>query len=266
MKLFHRQYGNGPVLIILHGLFGSGDNWTSIAKQLSDTFTVILPDQRNHGLSAHSEIHDYDSMRNDLHELVKELNISKFFLAGHSMGGKTAMAFAVKWPEMLEGLVVADISPFKGDDTVGKEHSYHAGILKAILSLDLKEISSREEADGQLETSGFPEKIRGFILKNLKRTSGNNFEWKINAPVLLKNLNNIMKPMDRQSVFSHRVSGFPVLFLRGSESDYLPESDYPDILNIFPAAEFVDIPGAGHWLHADNPEEVISWFRKLVTG
>lgn len=265
MKLYHRKYGNGPVLVILHGLFGSGDNWTSIAKQLSETFTVILPDQRNHGQSEHSGIHDYESMRNDLHELIKDLNVERFFLAGHSMGGKTAMAFAVKWPEMLEGLLVADISPFREDDTVGTEQSYHARILNAILSLDLDAISTREEADAALEKAGFPLKIRGFILKNLRRVSGNRFEWKINAPVLLKNLENIMKPMDRQNVFSHRVSGFPVLFLRGSQSDYLPKSDYPDILNIFPAAEFVEIPEAGHWLHADNPREVIRSFRKLIS-
>lgn len=265
MKLYNRKYGDGPVLVILHGLFGSGDNWTSIAKQLSDTFTVILPDQRNHGHSGHSDIHDYESMRNDLHELVKDLDVGRFFLAGHSMGGKTAMAFAVKWPEMLEGLLVADISPFRDADTVGSEHSYHARILNAILSLDLSAVSTREEADAELEKEGFPLVIRGFILKNLRRVSGNRFEWKINAHALLKNLGNIMKPMDRQAVFSQRVSGFPVLFLRGTESDYLPKSDYPEILNIFPAAEFIEIPGAGHWLHADNPDEVIRCFRKLIS-
>lgn len=264
MKLHYRKYGEGPALVILHGLFGSGDNWTSIAKQLSDTFTVILPDQRNHGQSAHSEIHDYESMRDDLNELVSDLNLRRFFLAGHSMGGKTAMAYAVRWPEKLEGLVVADISPFRGDDTSGSEHSYHGRILNAILSLDPDTMETREETDKELEKAGFPLAIRGFILKNLRRVSGNRFEWKINAPALLKNLGNIMKPMDRQSVFSHRVSGFPVLFLRGSRSDYLPKSDFPDILNIFPAAEFIEIPEAGHWLHADNPGEVIRCFRKLI--
>src|SRR5512133_2376601 len=112
MKLFCRKYGNGPPLIILHGLFGSSDNWVTIAKNLSDSFTVYLPDQRNHGQSPHSDVHDYDSMRDDLFELVNDLSLKKFFLAGHSMGGKTAISFALKWPEMLNGLLIADISPF----------------------------------------------------------------------------------------------------------------------------------------------------------
>ena len=117
MKLFYRKFGDGPPLIILHGLYGSSDNWVSIAKKLGDSFTVYLPDQRNHGQSPHSDIHDYDSMRDDLFELVTELRLKKFFLAGHSMGGKTAMAFAVKWPEMINGLLIADISPFTNENT-----------------------------------------------------------------------------------------------------------------------------------------------------
>jgi len=264
MKLFYRKYGNGPVLIILHGLFGSSDNWTTIARHLSSDFTVIVPDQRNHGQSPHSEIHDYESMRNDLHTLVKDLSLEKFFLAGHSMGGKTAISYALKWPEMLQGLVIADISPFRGDDTVGTEHSYHTRILQAMLSLDLDKIPSREEAESELKKSGLPPKIIGFILKNLRRTEEKRFEWKLNAPVLLKNLNNIMKPMDRNVDYSSRISGFPVIFLKGSESDYLPAEDYPGILHIFPAAEFIEIPNAGHWLHADNPEEVIKSIKRLL--
>ncbi|HEX2967879.1 MAG TPA: alpha/beta fold hydrolase [Bacteroidales bacterium] len=264
MKLFYRKYGQGPVLVILHGLFGSSDNWTTIAKNLSDDFTVILPDQRNHGQSPHSGIHDYESMSEDLHELVTSLSISKFFLAGHSMGGKTAIAFALKWPEMLEGLLVADISPFRSDDRTGSEHSYHEKILNAMRSLDLSQINSREEADSELKKAGLSLKIRGFVLKNLRRTDNNRFEWKLNVNALLKNLNNIMRPMKRDSVLSNIITGFPVLFLKGSESDYLPPNDYPDILSAFPAAEFIEISNAGHWLHADNPDEVIKSIRKLL--
>jgi pimeloyl-ACP methyl ester carboxylesterase len=103
MKLFYRKYGNGPALIILHGLFGSSDNWVTIAKKISDKFTVYLPDLRNHGNSPHSDEQDYNLMRDDLHELVTDLNLKKFFLAGHSMGGKVAISFAIRWPEMLSG-------------------------------------------------------------------------------------------------------------------------------------------------------------------
>ena len=266
MKLFHRKYGDGPPLIILHGLFGSSDNWSTIAKHLSDTFMVILPDQRNHGKSPHSDIHDYDSMRDDLHELIESLGINKFFLAGHSMGGKTAIAYALKWPEMLNGLLVADISPFKGGSGNRAEYTKHSNILKSMLSLDLSQISSREEAEKALTSSGLAPNLTGFILKNLHRTSEKHFDWKINAPALLKNLDRIMEPIDRQNAYNYQVTGFPVIFLKGDGSDYLPDEDFADIRKIFPAAEFVEIENAGHWIHADNPGEVIANMRKMLNG
>lgn len=264
MKLFYRKYGEGPVLVILHGLFGSSDNWVTIAKNLSDTFTVILPDQRNHGKSPHSDIHDYESMRDDLFELVSDLGVEKFFLAGHSMGGKTAISFALKWPEMLNGLLVADISPFKGDDVARTEYYHHLRILKAMMDLDLKSLKTRQEAESALEKAGLPAYIRGFALKNLERTQGNRFIWKLNAPSLLNNLEKIMKPVSRDDAFSYRVTGFPVIFIKGGKSEYLPEADYSDIKKIFPAAEFFEIKDAGHWVHADNPGEVVMYIRKLL--
>lgn len=266
MKLFYRKYGSGPPLFILHGLFGSSDNWSTIAKKLADTFTVYLPDLRNHGQSPHSEIHNYDSMRDDMYELVTSLSIDKFLLAGHSMGGKVAISFALKWPEMLNGLLIADISPFKDGTEDRSEYKYYSGILNTMLSIDLREISSRSEVEKALKKTGLPEYITGFILKNLRRTEGNNFEWKINAPSLLNNLNFIMKGIDRKNVFSNQVTGFPVIFLKGKNSDYLPPEDYYDILKIFPAAEFVEIGNAGHWIHSDNPDEVERNIRKLLIG
>jgi pimeloyl-ACP methyl ester carboxylesterase len=263
MKLFFRKYGDGPPLVILHGLFGSSDNWVTIAKKLSTQFTVILPDQRNHGNSPHSPVHDYDAMRNDLHELVTDLQIEKFFLAGHSMGGKTAIAFALKWPEMLNGLLVADISPFRGDNNEQSEYNQHRSILNAMLSMDLSIIGSRSQAEEDLEKRGLPEYVMGFVLKNLQRDS-NGFSWKLNARALLDNLGNIIKPLDRNDALSYQVTGFPVIFLRGEKSNYLPASDFPDIQKIFPAAEFITIKNAGHWVHSDNPEDVISSIRKLV--
>jgi esterase len=263
MKLFYRKYGEGPPLIILHGLYGSSDNWASIAKKLSDTFTVYLPDQRNHGQSPHSLIHDYDSMRDDLFELANDLKLRKFFLAGHSMGGKTAISFALKWPEMLDGLLIADISPFVNENTKIQDYNQHLTILKAMNSIDLSGISSRAEAESIVLEKIPSEKIRGFILKNLQRTSGNKFAWKINCLSLLNNLDKIMEGIDRKSGMNQLITGFPVIFLRGDNSDYLPSSDFGDIQKVFPAAEFADVANAGHWIHADNPEEVISNIRKL---
>jgi pimeloyl-ACP methyl ester carboxylesterase len=264
MKLFYRKYGVGPPLIILHGLYGSSDNWATIAKNLDNRFTVYLPDQRNHGQSPHSDIHDYDSMRDDIYELADDLKLKKFFLAGHSMGGKTAISFALKWPEMINGLLIADISPFVNENTSQSSYNQHLTILTSMLSIDLSKIKSRAEAEMILMEKINSEKIRGFILKNLQRGPGNNFSWKLNASSLFKNLEKIMQGIDRDAGFSQQITGFPVIFLKGADSDYLPESDYKDILKVFPAAEFVVAAEAGHWIHSDRPDEVVRNLMRLL--
>ena len=264
MKLFYRKFGDGPPLIILHGLYGSSDNWVSIAKKLADSFTVYLPDQRNHGQSPHSEIHDYESMRDDLFELVNDLHIRKFFLAGHSMGGKTAIAFAVKWPELINGLVILDVSPFTNENNKCTVYNQHLTILNAILSIDLASISSRGEAEKLLSEKISSEKDRGLILKNLQRNSGDKFSWKLNAVSLYNNLNNIMAAIALKEDLLFPVTGFPAIFLKGSYSNYLTATDVTGIREIFPAAEFVVINGAGHWIHADKPDEVVCNLKKLL--
>jgi len=264
MKLFYRQYGSGPPLVILHGLYGSSDNWVTIAKSLSDRFTVFLPDQRNHGQSPHNESHDYDSMRDDLFELISDLKLKKFFLAGHSMGGKTAISFAIKWPELLNGLLIADISPFSNETTRHSAYSQHVTILNVILSIDLQKISTRGDAETVLLEKIPSEKVRGFILKNLQRTADNSFVWKLNASSLLKNLEKIMEGVKRETDFSQQITGFPVIFLKGGDSDYLPSGDFRDIKKVFPAAEIIEIPKAGHWIHSDQPDEVVKNLIKLL--
>jgi pimeloyl-ACP methyl ester carboxylesterase len=264
MKLFYRKYGNGPALVILHGLYGSSDNWVTIAKKLSDSFTVYLPDQRNHGQSPHSEIHDYDSMRDDLFELVNDLNLRKFFLAGHSMGGKTAISFALKWPERLNGLLIADISPFTYENDGHSAYSQHSGILNAILSLDLHKVTTRNEAEELLKKKIHSEKERGLILKNLQRTNENSFIWKLNAASLLFNLNKIMEGVERQTNYSQQITGFPVIFLKGGDSDYIPPNDFKAIRHVFPAADIIEVPGAGHWIQVDKPDEVVRYLKELI--
>lgn len=264
MKLFYRKYGSGPPLIILHGLFGSSDNWVTIAKSLSENFTVYLPDQRNHGQSPHSDVHDYDSMRDDLLELANDLSLKKFFLVGHSMGGKTAISFAIKWPEMLNGLIIADISPFSDAAEKKSIYSEHQTILNAILSVDLKKVSTRSDADTFLSEKIGSEKTRGMIMKNLQRTGDNTFSWKLNAVPLFRNLDKIMEGVERENVYNHQITGFPVIFLKGGDSEYIPRSDFNDILKVFPAAEMIEIPGAGHWINSDKPEEVVKNIKRLL--
>jgi esterase len=264
MKIFYRKSGSGPPLFILHGLYGSSDNWITFSKRLEDSFTVYLPDQRNHGRSPHDSVHDYNSMSNDLLELVNDLNLKKIFLAGHSMGGKTAAAFALRWPEMVNGLLIADVSPFENGTRQQSTYSQHMTILETITSIDLSLITSREEAESTLVQKKISEKERGLILKNLHRKSGNEFEWKLNTKALRKSLEKIMEGIDPNIAVNLPVSGFPVVFLRAGDSDYLPLADFNEIQKVFPAAEFVTVTGAGHWIQADKPDDVALQIKRLL--
>jgi len=256
MKLFFRSFGNGPPIFILHGLYGSSDNWLSIGRMIGVNYKVYLPDLRNHGQSPHSDLMNYEVMSEDLLELVNSLNIRKFYLAGHSMGGKVAISFALKWPDRINGLLIADISPFINERSGQKVLMQHSSILKAVLSLDLLKIKSRMEAEAELKKMIEPDNVRGFILKNLQRNSDKTFSWKLDAKSLLNNIDRIMEGIDRRLIDNYQISGFPVIFLKGAKSDYIDPSDYPYILRIFPAAEIKEIANAGHWLHSDQPEEI----------
>jgi esterase len=264
MKLFYRSFGSGPELIILHGLYGSSDNWVSIAKKLSAGFRVILPDLRNHGQSLHNTEHTYESMCEDLIELASDLNIEKFFLAGHSMGGKVAITFSLKYPSMLNGLLIADISPFINESEKTNITSEHNYILSTILSVNPSVIKSRQEMENLLSEKISSDKIRGFILKNLQRDDGNRFSWKLNAEALLQNLDNIMEGIDSETWVAQQITGFPVIFLRGEKSAYIPDSHFAMISRVFPAVQFFTIKNAGHWIHADAPDEVVSYLKKLL--
>lgn len=257
MKLFYREFGSGIPLIILHGLYGSSDNWVSIAKSLSKDFRVIIPDQRNHGLSPHSIVHSYKSMSSDLDELVRDLKITKFLLIGHSMGGKTAIWYASRWPEMLTGLMIIDISPFKTGKHQNPVSEFHLNVLKAINNLPLNSINTREEADLLLSESVSSPRIRSFLLKNLTRTKDKSFGWKLNAENLEMNIDNILDGFDRNIADHSIISGFPVVFVRASKSDYIPESDYSDIRKIFPVSDIVSVEDASHWIHVEKPDQII---------
>ena len=263
MKLFFRKYGSGPPLIILHGLYGSSDNWVSFAKSISDGFTVYLPDQRNHGQSPHSDVHDYTSMKEDLFEMAEELGLDRFFLAGHSMGGRTAMAFALSWPERLCGLVIIDITPLSSDEKYTEAYLAHSRILDSMLSLKLEELKSRDEIDAMLSQTIDSESTRGFIMKNLRRLPGDKFAWKLNVPVLKDKLKEITRGIEPGKSDFREVSGFPVIILKGEDSAYISPEDYPAIMKLFPEAEFEIIPGSGHWIHADNPEALRKSFLRL---
>lgn len=266
MKLFLRKYGTGPPLFILHGLYGSSDNWVTIAKSLSGSFSVFLPDLRNHGQSPHSEKHDYDSMSQDLFELVQELKIKKIFLAGHSMGGKVAINFAMKWPELINYLTIIDISPFRSSDTESKFYKEHKNILETLLSFDLSKIGSRLEAEAALAKTIESEKTRDFILKNLHRTGEKTFVWKMNVKALYGNLEKIVDGLPLQVADNEIVTGFPVTFIKGENSEYLSAGDINAIKKLFPATEMITVKNAGHWINAERPDAIIEILLKQLNG
>lgn len=256
MDLFYRKIGQGPNLVILHGLYGSSDNWMNYGRLLSKYFTVYLIDQRNHGRSPHSDSHTYDDLANDLKQFLEEHNIEKTSIIGHSMGGKVAMEFTIRFPEKINHLVVVDIAPKSYAHQVGvtSQAMDHKNIVKGLLDAKLN-VRTREEIDMQLENQIPYQRVRQFLLKNLGRNDDKTFYWKLNVSVIAKSLEHIMGGIDLESLDAFDgVTGFPVLFIRGGKSRYVLEEDVELIKQIFPVAELKTIPDAGHWLHAEQPD------------
>lgn len=269
MDLFFRKYGSGPPLIIVHGLYGSSDNWVTIGKELGKRFEVYIPDQRNHGRSLHSDHHNYPLMRDDLLEFMDKHAIEKAILLGHSMGGKTIMFFATAYPERINGLIVVDIAPksyfsYSGESVQAADHNF---IIRAMETMDLLKINNREEANRKLSERIKSERVRQFLLKNLTRSKNGIFQWKLNVGVIRKDLIRILEGLN-PSEFEHgnQITGFPVLFIRGANSTYILDSDLPFIRKIFPYAEMITIPGAGHWLHAEQPGLLVEKVLEFVFG
>jgi len=244
MKLFFRQFGEGKPFIILHGLFGLSDNWVSIAKILSQNFRVIIPDLRNHGQSPHSPVFNYDAMTSDVLELMDELDLNQAIILGHSMGGKVAMQFALQNPELVEKLIVVDMSMRRYD---GRQ--LHSDIIQAMMSIDFNTIESRTEVNRQLATTIDDERVRLFILKNLYRKTRYQLDWRLNLSDINQNIDYVF-----DSISSNTHYNGPALFIKGEKSDYIQDSDLPKIIQYFPNATFQTVSGAGHWVQADNPE------------
>jgi esterase len=266
MKLFFQIKGEGPPMIILHGLYGSSDNWMSIAGELSRNYTVYIPDQRNHGRSPHSSRHDYTDMITDLEELINENITGKVILLGHSMGGKTAIGYAIKHPETLAALIVADISPFTRHPDDFAIAQAHEKILKALLYSDISSANTRQAAEKIILQEISDQRVGKFLMKSLYRNESGRFAWRINAPALFNNLDKLMAGIPVYGEALKGITGFPVLFIRGGNSDYLPEKQFPEIMQLFPAADIVTLEGTGHWLHAEKPDEFTAIVKKFLTG
>ena len=244
MKLFSREYGNGDPIVILHGLFGSSDNWLTQAKLLSERFKIITVDLRNHGQSPHDEQFDYESMVADLQEFFDDHQLAKATLIGHSMGGKAAMNFALAHPDEVGKLIVVDIAPRLYD-------LEHYVIADGLAAIPVGEITSRKEAETILGEYVSDLGTRQFLLKNLQRKSDGGFSWKMNLRVIREKLGNVGSDLIYEGTFPG-----PVLFVRGSRSSYVLDTDLPRISEIFPSVE-IQTMETGHWVQAEKPQEFV---------
>jgi esterase len=245
MNLFFRKAGTGRPLIILHGLFGSSDNWFSLSKVFSEQFTIYTIDQRNHGQSPQSDDFNYQLLTDDLEQFITDHAIANPVIIGHSMGGKTAMNLAVKRPELVGELIVVDIAP--------KSYPvHHDQILDGLNSINLASITSRTEADTQLAAYVPETDVRQFLLKNLTRDVEGRFTWKINLRAIDTHIEEIGEGMQYEGTFSK-----PTLFIKGARSSYFKEGDDALIMKLFPLAK-IETLDTGHWVQAEKPQEFVS--------
>ncbi len=252
MLLNFKESGQGRAVILLHGLLGSADNWHPIALRLAESFHVFAVDQRNHGQSPHSDLMNYSLMAGDVDEFMSARGLATATIIGHSMGGKTAMQFALNFPNRVEKLIVVDMAP----------RAYapaYKQIFAALLALDLPKFQSRQQIEDVLAPEIPSLALRRFLLKNLGRNSDGDFFWKINLRGIAENYSRLRDPVSALVPFTK-----PVLFIRGGKSNYLTPEDGPLIRELFPQSEIETIPDAGHWLHADQPEEFVKRVLKFL--
>ncbi|MHB8261381.1 MAG: alpha/beta fold hydrolase [Bacteroidia bacterium] len=245
MQLAYRKYGKGQPLLILHGLFGQSDNWHTLATRFGNVgFEVYTIDLRNHGLSPHSEVWNYEVMADDIKEFIDSHHLQNPILMGHSMGGKAAMFFALKYDDILNKLIVVDMSP----RTYEPQHDV---VLEGLNAVDFSKINTRKEAEATLSEYIADMGTKQFLLKNLYsplRGAGG-LNWRFNLPVITKNIRELIVPVP--SLTSH----VNTLFLRGEKSNYITaERDADEIASRFPTYKLQTIANAAHWLHAEQPD------------
>ena len=241
--LHSKILGEGKPLLILHGYFGMSDNWKTLGNQFAEHYQVHLIDQRNHGRSFHSYEFNYELLVQDLHTYIQHHKLDSVYLIGHSMGGKTAMLFATQYPNLVDKLIIVDISP--------KAYApHHNAILAGLNSIDFSIQNSRKLVDEQL-SKYIPEiGVRQFLMKNVYWKEKGVLDFRFNLKSLTENNPEVGKPLPQNTVY-HKET----LFLKGEKSGYILEEEQMIIDNHFPNNKVVEIAKAGHWLHAENPKD-----------
>lgn len=245
MKLHYQIVGFGQPLVILHGLFGSSDNWRGLATQLAKHFQVITVDLRNHGKSPHSSEQNYQLMADDLAELFDRLTLKNTDIVGHSLGGKVAMAFAQYYQQHINKMIVVDMAPRQYIDE-------HSKIFKALLAVDFSECLTRRDVDAFLSNDIADKAVRQFLLTNLN-TSNERLSWRLNISALFDNYSFLLQP-----VCENKTINIKSCFIRGGRSTYIKSEDEKLIKSTFPNSEIYTIEEAGHWVHADTPKPFLT--------
>lgn len=243
MQLHYQTLGQGQPLVLLHGLFGSGDNWGTVAQHFSQYYQVISVDLRNHGRSPHSTSQSYANMADDLLELCDMLSLQRIHLLGHSLGGKVAMQFAAHHPNRVEKLIVVDMAMRAYADA-------HTHLIDAMMAVDLNTLQSRHEVDKILSNTIPQTMVRQFLLMNLIK-SDSGLAWRINLAALKSNYPGLLQAVCENARYEK-----PCLFIRGEHSDYLQNADTEHIKTSFINAQFTSLP-TGHWVHAEQPQAFI---------
>ncbi|MDP3968987.1 MAG: alpha/beta fold hydrolase [Nocardioides sp.] len=247
--------GGGAPVVFLHGLFGQGRNFTQIAKAMQPEFRSLLVDLPDHGRSDWTEEFSFEGVA----DLVAEELRSGFaadgpvHLVGHSMGGKVAMLVALRHPELVDRLVVVDISPVANEGTGEFEH-----LLDSLRGLDLEALERRSDADEQLSGPISDARVRGFLLQNL-RSDADGYGWQANLDLLRRDLPAIGGFPEVEGSFDH-----PTLWMAGERSPYVKDEHEPAMRALFPRVMQVTIKGAGHWLHSEQPEAFVSALRTFL--
>lgn len=254
MKLAYREFGSGQPLIILHGLFGQSDNWNTLAKRFAEKgFRVFTVDQRNHGLSHHDDMWDYQSMAMDLKEFIETHQLQNVILLGHSMGGKTVLFFEQMFPNIAQKLIVADIAPRAYEP-------HHDSVLKALNAVDFTEINTRKEAEEILGQYITDFGTKQFLLKNIywREDETKQMAWRFNLKVITAEYNNIGVVVPPFTSFTK------TLFIRGEKSNYISDNDMIDIRNRFPNVSLNTIANSGHWVHAEQPDAFFNCVMEFI--
>ncbi len=254
MTLHTTSVGDGPLeVVFLHGLFGQGKNWLTVAKAVSDLARCHLVDTPNHGRSSWTHVFDYDEQADIVADWVREHTATPTVIVGHSMGGKIAMRLALRHPELVKALVVVDISPARNVSALR-----FTTLVAGLKSLRLDEIASRGYADQQLAERIPDDGLRRFLLQNLQRTEGH-WSWLPNLDLLGDHLHEIG---GWEPIVGH-FDG-PTLWVAGGRSDYIRPEHAQAMRELFPMVRQITLKRAGHWVHSDDPESFVATLRQFL--